>query len=171
MRGSRPSAGRHAPDLGQHQRFAQHLATLGQAHQRRAIGEPFEIARCDPDSRVLDEVAHDLAEGEVYFVAGVDEVAQAQAALACQCCNGGTKSSGLADKRDRARSGRAIRVLTKCRIHVVKGVHKAQTIWPAEHHPGRPCTRSQLGFQRLTRRAHFPEPGAEYHSGVNAALS
>ena len=146
VRGRRPSTGRHASDLGQHQGFAQRLTTLSQAHQRRAIGEPFEIARSDANSRVLDEVGHDLAECEVDFVAGVDEVAQAQAALAHQGGNGGAESPGLADKRDRPRSSRAICVLTECGVHVVKSVDKAETVWPAQHHPCRPRAFSQ---QRL----------------------
>ena len=164
-------AGGHAADFGEHQRLLQFLAAAGEPDQLLPVFEALEITGRDPHARVLDHGHHQLGKGDVGLVAGVDEIAESQAALTHQRGDSGAEGAGLRDEGDGAGRRRAVRVLAEGRVDILKGVDEAQAVGAAQHHAERLGLFRQRLFHRFAGRAHFAEAGGEDHHRADAALA
>ena len=169
VRGRGARARGHAPDLGQHQRLAQFAAALCEPHQAFAIGQAFEVAGRHANARILHHGQHELGELQVGLVARVDEVAQAQTALAHERGDGRAERAGLRDEGDRPRAGLAVGVLAEGGVDVLERVDEAQAVGAAQQHAGTPRGLGQALLERAAGLAHLAEARAEHHGRRHAA--
>ena len=137
-------AGLRAPDLDQHDRLAALGGELGHRDEFRDVFEAFDETRDDARFRIVDEVAREVGEVEIGFVAGRDDVAQADARVhRAQQERAESRRAALTHERD-VSGQTAERARGRGRPDIVPHVREPQAI------------RSGDAQARLLReRAHF----------------
>ena len=163
-------AGLAAAYLGDHDRLAGLECPLGQRQQAGAVLEALDVAAADLDARIGQHLVHDLDQGRVAFVAGVDEIAQAEVASARQRGDRRAEGARLGDEADGALEHLAAAVLAEGRDHAVERVDQPEAVRPAQAHVTFACDGEQFILQYVTLLAHLAETRAVDDRGRHALL-
>jgi hypothetical protein len=73
VRRCRAGPGAAAPDLCEHERFAEIKRSVSQRNELTAVAQAFDISSAYFDARICKHFVHDLRERDIAFVAGIHE--------------------------------------------------------------------------------------------------
>ena len=159
-----------ASDLEQHHRLARTLGRRQRRDKHIGLGDALDIGGNHVDLGVLHVPMDDLADCHIRLVAGGDALRRADAAVARQRDQVGTKGPGLADHTNAPRQGpTAFKRGGEGGIPTQRGIEQPQAVGPQQAHAMLARGPCHLLLQRCTLHAHFGKAGAEHHGRANPA--